>query len=169
VLWTLSAALLAVPVRAELRAGNTAPELRPGGEWLNSKPTTLKALRGKVVLLCFWVHSCHNCWDSLPALHDWAERFGKDGLVVLVVHTPEGKSDENVEPLKDALVRGKITWPVVQDNARATWTAYRNRWWPCFYLIDRQGVIRWVQPGELSDRFPAGIKPTETAIERALK
>ena len=31
-----------------------APELEGIGAWVNSKPLTLKALRGKVVVLHFW-------------------------------------------------------------------------------------------------------------------
>ena len=31
-----------------------APELKGIGEWINSKPTSLKDLKGKVVVLHFW-------------------------------------------------------------------------------------------------------------------
>jgi hypothetical protein len=38
------------PVAMKVRA----PELRGIDEWINSKPTSLKALKGKVVVLHFW-------------------------------------------------------------------------------------------------------------------
>jgi hypothetical protein len=59
----LAATLLAVTVLAGLRgagaaeipAGRPAPELAAGA-WINSEPLTLKALRGRVVLLEFWTY-----------------------------------------------------------------------------------------------------------------
>jgi hypothetical protein len=38
------------PVAMKIRA----PELQGIDEWINSKPTSLKALKGKVVVLHFW-------------------------------------------------------------------------------------------------------------------
>ncbi len=39
-----------------------APELSPTFPWLNgSSPLSLKALRGRIVLLDFWTYGCINC------------------------------------------------------------------------------------------------------------
>src|SRR5581483_6295076 len=43
-----------------------APSLHAGGAWINSKPLTLRQLRGKVVLVDFWTYSCINCLRTLP-------------------------------------------------------------------------------------------------------
>ena len=52
----LGAALLTIAtgVGAEVVApGRTAPELAAGA-WINSEPLTMRALRGRVVLVDFW-------------------------------------------------------------------------------------------------------------------
>jgi len=48
--------LLAGVVRAQevARPGTEAPELRDVAGWVNSKPLTLRELRGQVVVLHFW-------------------------------------------------------------------------------------------------------------------
>jgi thioredoxin family protein len=44
-----------------------------------------------------------------------------------------------------------LPWPVALDNKMATWHAYRNRYWPHVYLIDRTGRIRFDHIGEGGD------------------
>ena len=53
-----------------------APELTGAIAWLNvPAPLTLKALRGKVVLLDFWTYGCINCIHILPDLKKLEARF----------------------------------------------------------------------------------------------
>src|SRR5919108_5758474 len=66
-----------------------APDFAGISRWLNSKPLTLGALRGKVVLIDFWTYSCINCLRTLPYVERWAEAYKHAGLVVVGVHTPE--------------------------------------------------------------------------------
>src|SRR6185295_13096726 len=42
------------------------PELKGATTWLNSKPLTKAALKGKVVVIDFWTYSCINCLRALP-------------------------------------------------------------------------------------------------------
>ena len=42
--------------------------------WITSEPLTAKELKGKVVLVDFWTHSCINCLRSLPYIRAWADK-----------------------------------------------------------------------------------------------
>ena len=60
-----------------------APDFAGISEWINSKPLTLRRLRGKVVLVDFWTYSCINCLRTLPYLKAWDARYRSKGLVIL--------------------------------------------------------------------------------------
>jgi hypothetical protein len=47
-----------------------------------------------------------------------------------------------------ALKRHGITYPVAQDNASATWNAWRNQYWPAQYIVDPSGKIVYSHAGE---------------------
>lgn len=125
-----------------------APEIIPGGEWINSEPLQISSLRGKVVLVDFWTYTCINCIRTLPYLKDWNEKYRDKGLVIIGVHSPEFEFEKNVNNLNKAISDYEITYPVVQDNNFSTWSAYSNRYWPAKYLIDKDGEIRYFHFGE---------------------
>jgi cytochrome c biogenesis protein CcdA/thiol-disulfide isomerase/thioredoxin len=126
----------------------TAPPLSPDGQWFNSKPLTIAALRGKVVLIDFWTYSCINCLRTLPHLEAWYRDYAKDGLVIVGVHTPEFAFEHVASNVGAAVKRLGIRYPVVQDNAYGTWNNYSNSYWPAEYLIDRSGRVRSYHFGE---------------------
>lgn len=136
------------PMFDVLKVEGTAPELIPGGEWLNSEPLSLKALRGKVVLIDFWTYTCINCIRTLPYLRSWHAQYADAGLVIIGVHTPEFEFEKNLSNLREAVDDFGLTYPVMQDNDYATWRAYDNRYWPAKYLIDAKGNIRYRHFGE---------------------
>jgi thiol-disulfide isomerase/thioredoxin len=125
-----------------------APDFAGIGEWLNSPPLTLPALRGRVVLVDFWTYSCINCRRTFPFLRALHETYGPRGLTIVGVHSPEfdfEKSPENVERAVRSL---GVTWPVATDPDKATWEAYDNRYWPADYVIDADGLVRATHIGE---------------------
>jgi thiol-disulfide isomerase/thioredoxin len=125
-----------------------APALKPGGDWFNSKPTTLAQLRGKVVLVDFWTYSCINCLRTLPHLKAWDAAYRSRGLVILGVHTPEFAFEHVSSNVRDAVKRLGVRYPVVQDNDFGTWNNFGNQYWPAEYMIDRSGHIRHIHFGE---------------------
>ena len=145
-----------------------APELEVSGRWMNSEPLSLAGLRGEVVLVVFWVHSCVNCHNSLPALDLWRRSYALRGFTLVGVHTPEFTSDNDAAELRRALERDHVEWPVMQDNARSTWDAYGVDAWPTFILVDRTGRVRARSVGELSTRFPQDIPVLRLSIEQLL-
>jgi thiol-disulfide isomerase/thioredoxin len=145
-----------------------APDFIVGGQWLNSKPLSIADLRGKVVIVNIWVHSCINCHNSLPTLVSWYKKYKDQGLEIVGVHTPEFESDKDLGQTAASLKQDNVTWPVMQDNDEATWHAYKNQFWPAFYIVDRNGVIRSTHAGEISSRYPAAIPGLEADIKKLL-
>jgi cytochrome c biogenesis protein CcdA/thiol-disulfide isomerase/thioredoxin len=133
---------------AELERCGTAPDIRGVGQWLNSGPVDLKSLRGKVVLVDFWAYSCINCQRSLPHVIAWDAAYRDAGLRVIGVHAPEYAFEKEPGNVADAVARFGIRHPVALDNSLATWTNYRNRYWPAHYLVDASGTVRHIKFGE---------------------
>ena len=129
-------------------SGVNAPELIPGGDWFNTKPLTLKELRGKVVMVDFWTYTCINCIRTLPYLRDWYEKYADKGLVIIGVHTPEFEFEKSPENVQKAIEDFEIKYPVMQDNNYATWRVYDNHYWPAKYIVDKNGKIRYTHFGE---------------------
>ena len=101
-----------------------APELEGGRGWLNTgAPLSLAALRGKVVLVDFWTYSCINCIRTVPHVQAWHERYARDGLVVVGVHTPEFAFERDPANVRRAVADFGITYPVAIDNGWAIWRA----------------------------------------------
>ncbi|QQR78000.1 MAG: cytochrome c biogenesis protein DipZ [Candidatus Moraniibacteriota bacterium] len=143
--------------------GVPAPEIIPGGVWINSKPLSLKELRGKVVLVDFWTYSCINCQRTLPYLRAWNEKYADKGLVIIGVHAPEFEFEKNADNVRKAVADFGLTYPVVQDNDFATWQAYGNHYWPAKYFIDAGGNIRYHHFGE------GGYDESEHVIQELLR
>lgn len=145
--------------QASTGVGEPAPEFTGITTWHNSEALTLQGLRGKVVLVDFWTYACVNCVRTLPHLVRWHERYAAQGLVIVGVHTPEFSFEREVDNVRAAVRRHRIAYPVAQDNAYRTWTAWRTQYWPTLYLVDRDGrvVFRHVGEGD------------EAAIEREIQ
>ncbi len=136
-----------------------APDFAGVTEWVNTKPLTLAALRGKVVLIDFWTYSCINCLRTLPHVKAWAARYRQAGLVVVGVHTPEFAFEHVPANVKANARRLGVRYPVAIDSGYGTWNAWGNQYWPAEYLIDRSGRVREAHFGEGEyDKTEAAIR-----------
>ena len=78
------------PEATEISNYGEAPELIAKGPWLNTdQPFSMENLEGKVVLVDFWTYSCINCVRTIPHLIELYEKYEKDGLQIIAVHSPE--------------------------------------------------------------------------------
>lgn len=139
-----------------------APDFTGISHWINSKPLTMKDLRGKVVLIDFWTYSCINCIRTFPYLKDWYEKYKDHDFVIVGVHTPEFEFEKDISNVEKAAQRFGITYPIAMDNNYKTWRAYANNYWPAHYLIDQSGIVRQVHFGE------GKYQETENAIRQLL-
>jgi cytochrome c biogenesis protein CcdA/thiol-disulfide isomerase/thioredoxin len=139
------------PSRSSLQVLGAAPDFTGNQRWFNTpgdKPLSLAGLRGKVVLVDFWTYTCINCIRTLPYLKALDQRYRKDGLVIVGVHTPEFPFERDAGNVSAAIAQNQIRYPVVQDNNYATWDAYGNQYWPAEYFIDANGRVRFTHFGE---------------------
>lgn len=134
-----------------LESCGTAPSIKGIDSWLNTPNESgldLADLKGKVVLIDFWAYSCINCQRSIPHVVAWDDAYRDLGLTVIGVHSPEYAFEKNAGNVADGAKDFGITYPVALDNSLATWTNYRNRYWPAHYLIDAEGTVRHIAFGE---------------------
>jgi len=139
------------------------PSLSGAVQWLNSPELTAESLRGKVVLVDFWTYDCINCQHTLPYVKEWEKKYGKDGLVVIGVHTPEYGYERIIDNVKDQVKKLGITYPVAIDNNYAIWRNFDNQYWPAHYLVDAKGQVRYTHFGEGS------YQAQEQMIQQLLK
>ena len=135
----------------ELPDYGQAPDFTRISHWLNTpgdRALTMHGLRGKVVLIDFWTYSCINCLRTLPYLEAWYRTYGKDGFVIIGVHTPEFAFEHELSNVREQSRKLGVRYPVALDNGYGTWNAYGNQYWPAEYLVDRQGHVRHAHFGE---------------------
>ncbi len=143
-----------------------APAIAGITKWLNTpggKPLSIKALRGKVVLIDFWTYSCINCQRSLPHVEAWDRAYRGHGLQVIGVHSPEFTFEKDPSNVAGQARKLGVDYPVALDNQLTTWDDYRNEYWPAEYLIDATGTVRYITFGE------GGYDRTEGLIRTLLQ
>ncbi len=131
--------------------------------WINSPPLRLADLKGEVVLLEFWTFGCGNCLRSIPWIKAMSERY-RDDLQVIGIHTPEFSHERSRAAVIEKVKALAIRHPVLLDNDYTYWNAMGNRYWPAFYLIDKQGRVRQAWAGEVRNGSPRGRR-MQQAIE----
>lgn len=131
-----------------LKKPYSAPEFSGLQGWINSQPLAMSELKGKVVLIDFWTYSCINCIRTLPHLTSWHKEYRDQGLVIIGIHSPEFAFEKDSDKVKKAVKQHGIEYPVALDNNFDTWQKYKNRYWPAYYLINRNGQVVYTHFGE---------------------
>ncbi len=172
-LFTLFVCILfisAVAYAAKLNPPATMPEFTQIDEiaWINSKPLLSEDLRGKVVLLDVWTYGCWNCYNSFPWLRGVEEKFADQDFTVIGIHTPEFDHEKERENVVKKIEEFELHHPVMMDNNKAYWRALRNRYWPAYYIVDKQGNIRKGFIGETHEG-DRRAKKIENLIVKLLK
>jgi peroxiredoxin len=127
----------------------TAPEFPKDAEWAQGKPVQLADLRGQVVVLHFWTNGCINCIHNYPVYRKWQEKYEKKDVTIIGVHTPEFEWEAPAERVRKKAKENGLKFPIVLDPGSKIWSAWNNRYWPCIYLIDKKGTVRYRWEGEL--------------------
>lgn len=145
-----------------------APEFVPVTNWVNSKPLTLKELRGKVVLVHFYAFQCHNCHANFEIYRRWHDHLRSKGVEVVGIQTPETSQERDPAAVKSAAAERKLEFPILVDVESQNWVAWGNTMWPTVYVVDKNGYIRHWWQGELNWNGATADKTIENVIEQLL-
>ena len=113
---------------------------------LDGAALDLASLRGRPVLVNFWGPSCIPCRDEFPLFKAKLAAHAADGLAIVGVLMYDPPA-----PARDFIATYGATWPTVDDPSGAIRTAYRVAARPQTYFIDREGILRAIQVGQLTD------------------
>ena len=140
--------------------GDAAPEIPMIDQWFPGKAATLTDMKGKVVLLDFWATWCGPCFDAFPDLIEWHQDFAKDGLVILGVTRYYGREvgfadnmPGEIDMLKRFRTREKLPYDFVIGKDQSIQFLYGATALPTAVLIDRKGVIRYIESGTSPSRL----------------
>jgi cytochrome c biogenesis protein CcmG/thiol:disulfide interchange protein DsbE len=141
----------------EARTGQAAPPITATA--LDGTRVDLAALRGRPVIVNFWASWCVPCRDEFPLFKDKLAELGPtDGLAIVGV-----LFKDQPELANQFLADFGATWPTVGDPDGTTAKAYRVVAPPQTYFIDKDGVLRGIQIGQVQpedfDTQYAKIKP----------
>ena len=117
-------------------------------EWINSKPISMVDLKGKVILIDMWTFDCWNCYRSFPWLNSLEKKYQKKGFQIIGVHSPEFDHEKVRQNVIEKAKKFKLHHPIMMDNDFSYWRSLNNRFWPTFYLIDKDGNIVYSHIGE---------------------
>jgi cytochrome c biogenesis protein CcmG/thiol:disulfide interchange protein DsbE len=131
------------PAQAGIARGEPAPAF--AGTTLDGAPLALADFRGRPVIVNFWGPSCVPCRDEFPLFIDKLDEHTGEGLAIVGVLMFDPPA-----PARDFAADFGATWPTVDDPDGSIRTAYRAVARPQTYFIDRDGILRAIQVGELT-------------------
>jgi len=117
---------------------------------LTGQPLALNAMAGKVVLVDVWASWCEPCKKELPMLDDMAARLKDRGVEIVAVSIDEERA--NV----DQFISGRAKWSLTlaHDPAQGIAEKLRPEKMPTSYVVDKGGVIRYVNGGFVPEDAP---------------
>ncbi len=137
-----------LPPIAEMRKPAPAFAL-PG---LHGETVRLSDFRGKVVLVNFWGTWCVPCKEETPTLAAVYRKLHDQGLEIIGVdlrnqERPGSDGDADVRAFTEGY---GVTYPIALDVAGETARAFQIYPLPTSFVVDRNGVIRYVRVGQIT-------------------
>lgn len=128
------------------RTGLLAPDFEL--ETLSGGNVRLADLRGSPVIVNFWASWCPPCRKEMPAFQRVYQEYAMSGLQILAVNAI---AQDSLEAARGFTQEYGLSFPIPLDVQSTALEAYRISAFPTTFFIDRQGIIRKIVIGEVSE------------------
>lgn len=128
-------------VALAIEEGQRAPDFRLP-ELQGKGQVSLSDHKGKVIYLDFWASWCGPCVSAIPQINGLAKEFPEDRFQVIAVNV-DSKPDKALRFLK----KTPVEYPSGSDPKGRLPSAFGLESMPSSYLIDQDGVVRYVHKG----------------------
>jgi len=126
------------------RVGNPAVEY-PAAT-LGGDTVTLASLKGDVVLLNLWATWCVPCRQETPYLEQIYQEQKDRGFQVVGISMDTGDAADDVARFVEAY---GVTYTILHDPQMRGLDLYQAPGLPATFMIDRDGILRWVRYGPI--------------------
>lgn len=142
--------------------------------WIDSAPIQLPELAGKVVLIRWWTApECPYCRATAPALNEFDQEFRKRGLQVLGFYHHKSSRPLEIDAVKGHARRLGFEFPIAVDPQWRTLKQWwlngdADKWTSVSFLLDREGVVRFIHPGGQYVKGDADYRTLKAKIKELL-
>jgi len=112
---------------------------------------SLGSLRGQVVLLNLWATWCIPCRTETPYLQSLYEEHRGEGFEIVGVSLDTRDAAGQVARFVDEF---EVTYTILHDPSMRGMELYQVLGLPATFLIDREGVLRWMRYGPIEEGDP---------------
>ncbi|MDW3652837.1 MAG: TlpA disulfide reductase family protein [Bacteroidia bacterium] len=102
---------------------------------VNGNSFSMKALRGKYVLIDFWGIWCGPCVKEMPKIKSYQEKYADD---LVVVGINQGDSEKRI---KDFVAKNEYAWTQIMEKEADLVAKFSVAGFPTKLLIDPEGEI----------------------------
>jgi len=142
----LAVAFVVRPARDTGTIARDAPAPPIAGATLDGGELSLDDFRGRPVVINFWGPTCVPCRDEFPLLKAKLDEHAADDLAVIGILMADPP-----DLARTFVAEQGATWPTVVDPDGTIKAAYRVALRPQTYFVDRDGILRSIQIGELRE------------------
>jgi cytochrome c-type biogenesis protein len=118
---------------------------------LQGDTVSLESLRGEVVLMNLWATWCAPCRAETPYLQSVFEERRDEGFRIVGVSMDTGNAADQVAMFVDEY---EVTYTILHDGQMRGMELYQVLGLPATFLIDREGVLRWMRYGPIPEDDP---------------
>ncbi len=143
------------------QVGDPAPEFQAvslDGE----RNVALADYAGQTILVNLWATWCAPCRFETPYLQAVYEENQERGLMIVGVSVD---SPFALDQVNDFLEEMGVTYDILLDPDMVSTDAFLPIGYPATYLIDGEGVIRFIRLGPIVEGDPAFLEALEETLE----
>ncbi len=131
-------------------------------EALSGERIQLKALKGKMIFLNFWVTWCGPCKEEMPSMEALYQQFKEKEFIFLTISVDY----EDKKKVKEFIDRHHYLFPVLIDPECLTLELFAVKAIPTTFLINKKGMMIGRAVGPKNWKSPEVVSILNLLVEK---